>query len=161
MLPAVSQHDMDIKDFKTPLQEAVNAIRAAGAKTQYILLPGAEWSHASSFLGASKAALSTISDPAGGKALLVYDFHQYLDQDGSGTNRECVSALELLYSRLYADMIAVHRSPTGPTSGLPLPQIFERTAARLSSPRLEGCVCSDVCFALQSSTEADFGNASP
>lgn len=83
-------HDMDINAFKSSLQEAVNAIRAAGAKTQMILLPGTDWSHASSFLSTNKAALSSITDPAGGKSLLIYDFHQYLDQDGSGTNR-CVT----------------------------------------------------------------------
>ena len=83
-------HDMDINAFNSSLQEAVNAIRAAGAKTQMILLPGTDWTHASSFLSTNKAALSSITDPAGGKSLLVYDFHQYLDQDGSGTNR-CVA----------------------------------------------------------------------
>ena len=84
-------HDMSIDSFKASLQAAVNAIRAAGATSQYILLPGTDWTHASSYLGTNKNALISITDPAGGTDKLVMDFHQYLDQDGSGTNRECVT----------------------------------------------------------------------
>lgn len=84
-------HDMSIGDFKASLQAAVNAIRAAGAKTQYVLLPGTDWTHASSYLSTNKAVLTSVTDPAGGTDKLIMDFHQYLDQDGSGTNRECVT----------------------------------------------------------------------
>lgn len=84
-------HDMSTASFKASLQAAVSAIRAAGAKTQCILLPGTDWSHASSYLSTNKAVLTTITDPAGGTDKLIMDFHQCLGQDGSGTNRECVT----------------------------------------------------------------------
>lgn len=84
-------HDMPIDGFKPSLQAAVEAIRAAGANSQYILLPGTEWSHASSYISANKAALTSITDPAGGTDKLIMDLHQYYDGDGSGTSKECTT----------------------------------------------------------------------
>ena len=68
--------DLDINNFKLSLQAAVNAIRGAGARTQYILVPGGNWTPASGFITQNKAALKTITDPVGGTDLLVYDLHQ-------------------------------------------------------------------------------------
>ena len=83
-------HDLQIEAFAPAIQAAVDAIRQAGAKTQYILLPGSEWSHASAYIGTNKATLMSITDPAGGTDKLIMDLHQYYDQDGSGTNDECI-----------------------------------------------------------------------
>lgn len=84
-------HDLDIASWTVQVQAAVNAIRAAGAKTQYILLPGTGWTGGGSFISTNEPNLSKVTDPVGGTSLLIYDIHQYLDSDSSGTNTECVS----------------------------------------------------------------------
>ena len=73
---------------KTLNQAAINGIRASGAKTQPIFIEG------NSYTGAWKWTtendnLKTLTDPSDN---LVYEMHQYLDSDGSGTAAECVSA---------------------------------------------------------------------
>lgn len=103
-------HDMPIEDFQPSLQAAVDAIRAAGAKTQYILLPGTDWTHASSYISMNKATLTAITDPAGGTDRLVMDFHQYLDQDGSGTNKDCTTDhVSTVWEPVAADLRASKR----------------------------------------------------
>lgn len=99
-------HDLDIDNFKLSLQAAVNAIRAAGAKTQYILVPGGNWTPASGFIAQNKAALKTIIDPVGGTDLLVYDLHQYLNEDASGSGYECVTdRVNETFKPLAADLV--------------------------------------------------------
>ena len=73
------------------LQGVVSAIRAAGATSQLILLPGTNYAAAGGFVANSAPALSTIKDADGTTAKLVYDIHQYLDSDGSGTHADCVT----------------------------------------------------------------------
>lgn len=68
-------------------QAAIDGIRASGAKTQYIFIEG------NSYTGAWKWTsendnLKTLTDP---QNKLVYQMHQYLDSDGSGTSADCVS----------------------------------------------------------------------
>lgn len=69
-------------------QAAINGIRAAGAKTQYIFVEG------NSYTGAWKWAstndnLKALTDP---QDKIVYEMHQYLDADGSGTSETCTSS---------------------------------------------------------------------
>jgi len=68
-------------------QAAIDGIRAAGATTQYIFVEGNAWSGAWHF-ATSSDSLKDLKDP---NDLLVYQMHQYLDADGSGTKDACVS----------------------------------------------------------------------
>ncbi|KAL5365174.1 glycoside hydrolase superfamily [Aspergillus floccosus] len=82
-------HDMDQSLVLDLNQAAINGIRAAGANTQYIFIEG------NSYTGAWKWAstndnLAQLTDPVDDR--LVYEMHQYLDSDGSGTSETCVSA---------------------------------------------------------------------
>ena len=86
--PDNEYHDMPQTLVKTLNQAAINGIRASGAKTQPIFIEG------NSYTGAWKWTtendnLKTLTDPSDN---LVYEMHQYLDSDGSGTAAECVSA---------------------------------------------------------------------
>ncbi|KAI9682466.1 MAG: Endoglucanase EG-II [Trizodia sp. TS-e1964] len=82
-------HDINIQTWAETLQLVVTAIRKAGATSQYILLPGNNYSSASEFAGNSAAALLPIHNPDGSNTNLIFDIHQYLDSDFSGTNAEC------------------------------------------------------------------------
>ncbi|CAJ2510917.1 Uu.00g065420.m01.CDS01 [Anthostomella pinea] len=84
--------DADLATWATTVQAAVTAIRNAGATTQTILLPGTDFTHATSFVeNGSAGNLSRVTNPDGSTARLVFEVHQYLDADGSGQALECVS----------------------------------------------------------------------
>ena len=83
-------HDLDINKWATTCQLVVNAIRAAGAKTQLILIPGSEYSSAPNFPYYSGPALLPIKDFDGSQNMLIFDIHRYYDQNGYGQLRECV-----------------------------------------------------------------------
>ena len=81
---------MDIKSWGTTVQAAVTAIRKAGATKNKILLPGNEWTHASAFISnGSGDELSKVTNLDGSTTDLIFDVHQYLDSDGSGTHTAC------------------------------------------------------------------------
>ncbi|KAI0599700.1 glycoside hydrolase superfamily [Biscogniauxia sp. FL1348] len=86
-------HDLpNLSTWADTVQVAVTAIRRAGATTQTILLPGTEFTHASSFVeNGSAGNLSRVTNPDGSITNLVFEVHQYLDADGSGTSLECVT----------------------------------------------------------------------
>lgn len=70
----------------------MTAIRNAGATTQMILLPGNNWTAASTFVSSgSLDALKTVTNPDGTTTNLIFDVHKYLDSDNSGTHAECVT----------------------------------------------------------------------
>lgn len=77
-------------------QAAITGIRSAGAKTQYIFIEGNAYTGAWKWTS-TNTNLASLSDPQGknnnndGDDKLVYQMHQYLDADGSGTSAECVS----------------------------------------------------------------------
>lgn len=74
------------------VQKVVTAIRNVGANSQIITLPGTIYASAGAFVSSgSAAALSTIKNPNGSITNLIYDIHQYLDSDYSGTHAECVT----------------------------------------------------------------------
>jgi len=82
----------DMKIWAATVQEAVTAIRAAGATNQMILLPGNDFTSAETFISNGSAGnLSSVKNPDGTNTSLVFDVHKYLDVDGSGTHLECVS----------------------------------------------------------------------
>ncbi|KAF7588446.1 hypothetical protein BBP40_005710 [Aspergillus hancockii] len=81
-------HDMEQSLVLSLNQAAIDGIRAAGAKTQYIFVEG------NSYSGAWKWAdtndnLKGLTDP---QDKIVYEMHQYLDSDGSGTSESCASS---------------------------------------------------------------------
>jgi len=71
-------------------QLAVNAIRAAGATTQQILIPGTNFTSATAFASTSGPVLLGVKNPDGTTDNLLFNVHQYLDSDASGTHSNCV-----------------------------------------------------------------------
>ncbi|KAK4672772.1 Endoglucanase gh5-1 [Podospora pseudopauciseta] len=69
-------------------QAAINGIRAAGAKEQYIWVEGNSWSGAWTW-NVTNTNLVALTDP---ENKIIYQMHQYLDSDGSGTAPACVNA---------------------------------------------------------------------
>ncbi|KAF4342485.1 cellulase precursor [Fusarium beomiforme] len=67
-------------------QAAINGIRAAGA-TQTIFVEGNQWSGAWSWPDVNDN-MKALTDPLD---KIVYEMHQYLDSDSSGTSPNCVS----------------------------------------------------------------------
>lgn len=85
-------HDLNsVETWVDTVQVVVNAIREAGATSQYILLPGSSWSSASAFPTEAGPYLVDVTDPSGDNSLLIFDVHKYLDEDNSGTHAECVT----------------------------------------------------------------------
>lgn len=83
-------HDMDQQLVFDLNQAAIDGVRAAGATSQYITPEGNSWSGAWTWVSSGNAAsLINLKDP---QDKLIYQMHQYLDTDGSGTHAECVSA---------------------------------------------------------------------
>lgn len=82
----------DVNLWGATVQTAVSAIRQTGATSQYILLPGTEYSCAKDFVSdGSAAALINVTNLDGSTTNLIFDVHQYLDTDGSGTHTDCVT----------------------------------------------------------------------
>lgn len=50
-------HDLNVATWATTVQAAVNAIRAAGATSQYILLPGTSYTNMNSWFNGEDNAL--------------------------------------------------------------------------------------------------------
>ncbi|KAF9697944.1 hypothetical protein EKO04_004232 [Ascochyta lentis] len=84
-------HDLTMTTWATSVQAAVTAIRKAGATSQYILLPGTDYTSAGTFVQNSGPALLTVKDADGTTSKLIFDVHRYLDSDNSGTNAECTT----------------------------------------------------------------------
>ncbi|KAK4209136.1 glycoside hydrolase superfamily [Rhypophila decipiens] len=83
-------HDMDQTLVFNLNQAAIDGIRAAGATSQYILVEGNSWSGAWTWVSSGNgASLLNLKDP---QDKIIYEMHQYLDSDGSGTSTACVSS---------------------------------------------------------------------
>ncbi|CAG8148185.1 unnamed protein product [Penicillium salamii] len=81
-------HTMDQTLVLNLNQAAIDAIRAAGAKSQYIFVEGNSWSGAWTWTTVNDN-MKALTDP---QDLVIYQMHQYLDSDGSGTSETCVSS---------------------------------------------------------------------
>ncbi|KAB5522933.1 glycoside hydrolase family 5 protein [Coniochaeta sp. 2T2.1] len=81
-------HDMDQTLVLNLNQAAINGIRAAGATSQYIFVEGNSWTGAWTW-NTTNQNLASLTDP---QNKIVYEMHQYLDSDGSGTSATCVSS---------------------------------------------------------------------
>ncbi|KAF2966526.1 hypothetical protein GQX73_g7073 [Xylaria multiplex] len=83
-------HDEDNTLVANLNQKAINAIRAAGATSQYIFVEGNSWTGAWHWVSSGTAdGMGKLTDPSN---KIVYEMHQYLDSDGSGTSESCVSS---------------------------------------------------------------------
>ncbi|KAI9658420.1 MAG: hypothetical protein M1821_002553 [Bathelium mastoideum] len=93
-------------------QAAINGIRAAGATSQYITPEGNQWTGAWSWTtgngetaNGAAGQMGSLTDP---ENKLIYQMHQYLDSDYSGTSADCQSGTIL--SQSLADATAWLRS---------------------------------------------------
>jgi hypothetical protein len=69
-------------------QAAINGIRGAGATSQYIFAEGNQWTGAWDWVSVNGGNMAQLTDP---QNKLVYEMHQYLDSDYSGTSSTCQS----------------------------------------------------------------------
>ncbi|KAG6355997.1 hypothetical protein INS49_015382 [Diaporthe citri] len=85
-------HDMTTDTQTAELNQAcVDGVRGAGATTQYIFVEGTSYTGAWTWTTSGNSEhMGNITDTV--DDLLVYEMHQYLDSDGSGTSTECVSS---------------------------------------------------------------------
>lgn len=85
-------HGIDAAAWRRISDQSLAAIRRTGAKN-LILIPGTRWTGGHSWSSGGRnsnaAAMSNIADPARN---FVYEIHQYLDSDSSGTKKDCVDA---------------------------------------------------------------------
>jgi endoglucanase len=82
-------HDMENSLVVSLNQAAIDAIRAAGATSQYIFVEGNSWTGAWSWVSSGNAdVMGALTDP---EDKIIYEMHQYLDEDSSGTHDACVS----------------------------------------------------------------------
>lgn len=65
-------HDLDVATWAESVQVAVNAIRAAGV-TNYLLLPGSNYTSAQYFPTGAGPYLLNVTDPLGGTEKLIFD----------------------------------------------------------------------------------------
>jgi endoglucanase len=70
-------------------QAAINGIRASGATAQTIFVEGNSYTGAWTWV--SSGTDTTMVDLTDPNDNVIYEMHQYLDSDGSGTSATCVS----------------------------------------------------------------------
>lgn len=82
-------HDMDQTLVVDLNQAAINGIRAVGATTQYITPEGNAYTGAWTWISSGNGdTMGALTDP---EDKLIFQMHQYLDSDGSGTSDQCVN----------------------------------------------------------------------
>ncbi|CAK3894920.1 glycoside hydrolase [Lecanosticta acicola] len=88
-------HDMSSTLVAQLNQAAINGIRSAGATSQYITVEGNAYTGAWTWTTTEGTDGKTNADAMGNLTdssnKLIYQMHQYLDSDGSGTSATCVS----------------------------------------------------------------------
>jgi endoglucanase len=84
--------DIDARAWRTMADRSVQAIRKTGA-TNLLLIPGTRWTGAHSWMegdeNSNAAAFADFKDPGNN---FMFEFHQYLDPDSSGTQDKCQDA---------------------------------------------------------------------
>lgn len=86
-IPDNEFHDMD-QDLVFDLnQAAIDGIRSAGAEMHWIWAEGNSYSGAWTWVEVNDN-LKNLTDPS---SRTVFQMHQYLDEDGSGTSEKCVN----------------------------------------------------------------------
>ncbi|KAH7419143.1 glycoside hydrolase superfamily [Cadophora sp. MPI-SDFR-AT-0126] len=84
-------HDMPSNQLVADLNQAcIDGVRAAGATTQYVFVEGTSYTGAWTWTTSGNSdVMGNLTDPSD---KIVYEMHQYLDSDGSGTSDVCVSS---------------------------------------------------------------------
>jgi aryl-phospho-beta-D-glucosidase BglC (GH1 family)/20S proteasome alpha/beta subunit len=84
-------HDISATQWLGSVNAAISAIRASGATSQQILVPGTYWDSADTWTSSDNATVigNGVVDPSHNFA---FEVHQYLDTWGSGTQSDVVSA---------------------------------------------------------------------
>ncbi|MCJ1432244.1 hypothetical protein MMC27_001600 [Xylographa pallens] len=83
-------HDMPQSLVVDLNQAAINGIRGIGANSQYITPEGNSYTGAWTWISSGNGAtMGALKDP---QNKLIYQMHQYLDSDGSGTSTTCVNS---------------------------------------------------------------------
>ncbi|KAL1880037.1 hypothetical protein Daus18300_001400 [Diaporthe australafricana] len=87
-------HDLPaLASWAAAVQAAVTAIRAAGAAAQLISLPGRGHQSPGYLIAKGDGdVLGRVTNPDGTTDGLVFDVHLYLDAEGSGADRTCVTS---------------------------------------------------------------------
>ncbi|EME41652.1 glycoside hydrolase family 5 protein [Dothistroma septosporum NZE10] len=89
-------HDMAGSLVASLNQAAINGIRAAGATSQYITPEGnaytGAWTWTTQTGTDGKTNADTMGSLTDSSNKLIYQMHQYLDSDGSGTSATCVNS---------------------------------------------------------------------
>eukprot|EP00026_Physarum_polycephalum_P007009 Phypoly_transcript_07062.p1 GENE.Phypoly_transcript_07062~~Phypoly_transcript_07062.p1 ORF type:complete len:522 (+),score=69.42 Phypoly_transcript_07062:45-1610(+) len=81
-------NNQDVHIWEKAAQTAIEAIRFTGATNQ-ITVPGIDWTGAWSWGDENAPVMISITDPINN---FVFEVHQYLDIDGSGTHPTCVNS---------------------------------------------------------------------
>lgn len=85
-------YDISARDWRRIADASVVAIRATGAKN-LLLIPGTRWTGAHNWTEggdeSNAAAFADFKDPGNN---FLFELHQYMDPDSSGTTDGCVSA---------------------------------------------------------------------
>lgn len=83
-------HDEPSNDLVASLNQAcIDGVRSAGATTQYIFVEGTSYTGAWTWVSSGNSvSMLNITDPSD---KIIYEMHQYLDSDGSGTSATCVN----------------------------------------------------------------------
>jgi endoglucanase len=81
-------HELDMGAWTNTVQAVVDAIRPVSTIDHMILLPGTQFTAAGTFPSQSSQLLN-VKNPDGSTRNLIFDVHQYLDSDSSGTHTEC------------------------------------------------------------------------
>ena len=78
---------IDGEIWLTAANEAIASIRSSGARN-LILVPGTNWTGAHSWISSGNGRMANVVDP---NNHFVFEVHQYLDQNSSGTSPTAVS----------------------------------------------------------------------
>ena len=136
-------HDIpDMKLWAESVQAAVTAIRAAGATTQMILLPGNDFTGAQTFVSNGSAGnLSTVRNPDGSNTSLIFDVHKYLDFDNSYAFILFTKMCFMFSSHTFLPLLAAPTPSASPTTLMKLGHLSLNgcvaMAAKLSTQKLE------------------------
>jgi endoglucanase len=84
-------HLQSAKEWRTAAESAIYGIRKKTGASQLILIPGASWTGAHSWIKSGNAAAWADYKGFDGQVNFAFEVHQYLDSDSSGTHATCVA----------------------------------------------------------------------
>lgn len=82
-------HDQSATQWEPIVQDSVNAIRAAGATSQELLVPGTYWQNAKDWTNSDNASvMGKVTDP---NHNMAFELHMYFDAASGGAQSDVVS----------------------------------------------------------------------